>query len=152
MATRTPRKPATAAKKAPAKKAPARKPATNKAPAKKAPAKRPSGRARMAAKKAAAGPVVVIAAPPTGELAASVEAYIASRTSSDDWTPRHDALADTAKVLARTLEDGAGLSTAAVARELRATLADLAPTVKEVSALEQLVARLSAPLGDTEEP
>jgi hypothetical protein len=151
MAARTPAK-RPAAKK-PARKPPARKAPATKPPVKKTPAKRPSGRARMAAKKAAAaGPVVVIAAPPTGELAASVEAYIASRTSSDDWTPRHDALADTAKVLARTLEAGAGLSTAAVARELRATLADLAPTVKEVSALEQLVSRLSAPLGDSEEP
>ena len=148
MAARTAAKRPSPARK-PALKAPARKPVA----AKKAPAKRPSGRARTAAKKAAAAvPTAATSSPPVGELGQSVENYISSRKHADDWTERHDALADTAKVLARTLEDGAGLSTAAVARELRATLADLAPTVKEVSALEQLVARLSAPLGDTEEP
>lgn len=152
MAARPAAKKRPPAKKAPAKR-PARKAPAKKPPAKKAPVKRPSGRARTAAKRAAAqGPVVVVAAAPTGELAASVEAYIAARNTADDWTERHTALADTAKVLARTLEAGAGLSTAAVARELRATLADLAPTVKEVSALEQLLAGLSAPLGDTAEP
>lgn len=135
-----------APKKAPARKAPARKPV-----AKKAPAKRPSGRARTAAKKATTtSPVVVVVA--GGDLSDSVQTYIESRKGADDWTERHDALADTALVLARTLEAGAGLSTAAVARELRATLADLAPAVKEVSALDQLLAGLSAPLGHTEEP
>lgn len=140
-----------AAKRPPAK-APARKkPAAKKAPARKAPAKRPSGRARTAAKKTTTtGPVVVVVA--GGDLSTSVQTYIESRKGADDWTERHDALADTALVLARTLEAGAGLSTAAVARELRATLADLAPAVKEVSALDQLLAGLSAPLGHTEEP
>lgn len=40
--------------------------------------------------------------------------------------PMGEALAEVAFTLARTLDDGAGLATAAVSRELRATLVELA--------------------------
>lgn len=44
--------------------------------------------------------------------------------------PAHDSLAATALVLAKALDDGAGLATAAVARELRATMGALTLTTE----------------------
>lgn len=57
------------------------------------------------------------------------------------------ALAALAVTLAKTLDAGAGLSTAAVARELRATLADLAPKVDDDADRDAaLIADLSTPV------
>jgi len=54
--------------------------------------------------------------------------------------------------LARTLDEGAGLATAAVARELRAVLAGLQPVAaEEPDALDDLIRRLSATPLDTPE-
>lgn len=54
--------------------------------------------------------------------------------------------------LARTLDEGAGLATAAVARELRAVLAGLQPPApQESDALDDLIRRLSATPLDTPE-
>jgi hypothetical protein len=61
-------------------------------------------------------------------------------------------LAETAYRLARTLDDGAGLATAAVARELRATLISLKEAGKGDAASARLLERLSAPLDDPEIP
>jgi hypothetical protein len=60
------------------------------------------------------------------------------------------ALGQVALALARELDAGAGMATAAVARELRATLAALSDDVGEgdIDAIAELVARLSAPVGD----
>ena len=64
-------------------------------------------------------------------------------------------LAEAALTLARSLDDGAGLATAAVARELRATLMELAKGCERddnADPIEELVAQLRepvrAPVGD----
>ncbi|MBI1757989.1 MAG: hypothetical protein HYR62_01955 [Actinobacteria bacterium] len=61
------------------------------------------------------------------------------------------ALAASAAVLARTLDEGAGLSTAAVARELRATVEALTRDGDDGGddTMADLLARLSAPVRDT---
>ena len=57
----------------------------------------------------------------------------------------HAALKALASTLARSLDEGAGLATAAVARELRAALAELQPPdPQEPDALDDLIRRLSA--------
>jgi hypothetical protein len=168
-----------AAKKPAAKKAPSKTPAkrspgraTTKGRASKAPSraagssaptdpppatkKRPSGRARTAAKRAAETPPpppTLPVHPSEGSLADTVDDFIKLRARDEDWTPRHWSLAELAMKLAQALDEGAGLATAAVAREFRATLGELAPaTNSSGTPLEQLLARLSAPLGDGEEP
>jgi hypothetical protein len=58
-------------------------------------------------------------------------------------------LAEASLVLARSLDDGAGLATAAVARELRATLTELAKGCERDSGtdpIEELVAQLRDPV------
>lgn len=69
--------------------------------------------------------------------------------------PMGEALAEMAFTLARTLDDGAGLATAAVSRELRATLVELARL--GVDDDDDLDAQLSTPdlpteIRDTENP
>jgi hypothetical protein len=61
-----------------------------------------------------------------------------------DLNGADSALAETAYALARTLDDGAGANTAAVARELRLTLAELAtdgPADEKDDVVDQLRAR-----------
>ena len=60
------------------------------------------------------------------------------------------ALGQVAIALARFLDAGAGMATAATAKELRATLSVLEGNerVDDGDAIAQLVARLSSPLGD----
>lgn len=61
----------------------------------------------------------------------------------------HEGLAAAALVLARALDGDAGLATAAVARELRATLTALTAGRSEGGDdFEAIVASLSAPVGD----
>ena len=62
--------------------------------------------------------------------------------------PMGEALAELAYTLARALDEGAGMATAAVSRELRAALADL--TSMAVSDDDDLDAQLSTPVRDTE--
>lgn len=64
--------------------------------------------------------------------------------------PAHEGLSASAMVLARSLDDGAGLAVAAVARELRATLAALteAGGGSDGDDFDALLARLSSPVGD----
>jgi hypothetical protein len=58
-------------------------------------------------------------------------------------------LAEVAKTLARSLDDGAGLATAAVARELRATMLALTKTDGGGDdGWDSLLTQLSTPLGD----
>ena len=62
-------------------------------------------------------------------------------------SPAHDALSASALVLARTLDDGAGMAAAAVARELRATLSALSEgRTGDADVLGELTALLSAPV------
>ena len=63
--------------------------------------------------------------------------------------PMGEALAEMAYSLARTLDDGAGLATAAVNRELRANLIEL--TRLGVSDDDDLEDRLSTPVRDAED-
>jgi hypothetical protein len=64
------------------------------------------------------------------------------------------ALANLAVTLARSLDDGAGMATAAVARELRATLTELresaAATEETISKADQLRARRQARIAGAE--
>ena len=64
--------------------------------------------------------------------------------------PMGESLAAMAFTLARTLDEGAGLAVAAVNRELRANLVELASM--GVSGDDDLDERLSAPVRDTPEP
>ena len=59
-------------------------------------------------------------------------------------------LAESALVLARTLDEGAGLAVAAVARELRATMEALRPVEEEHDDLDRFLAGLSAPVRNAE--
>lgn len=69
---------------------------------------------------------------------------------TDPVSPAHEGLAASALVLARTLDEGAGLATAAVARELRATLTALTAGGSDEGEgdFDAIVASLSAPLVD----
>jgi hypothetical protein len=64
--------------------------------------------------------------------------------------PMGEALAEMAFSLAKTLDDGAGLAVAAVNRELRANLVELARM--GVSDDDDLEDRLSTPVRDAEDP
>lgn len=68
-------------------------------------------------------------------------------------SPSHESLAATAVILARTLDEGAGMATAAVSRELRATMDAITKgddlTDDLAAAEREMVARLRAPVGDT---
>jgi hypothetical protein len=71
-----------------------------------------------------------------------------------DLPPGLDGLAAAALVLAQALDDGAGLATAAVARELRATLTKLAEGVRDdgdVDPFAEFTAGLGVPaeVGDS---
>ena len=83
----------------------------------------------------------------TGPVSAAVAADIAR------LTPRLDqpdaSLMALALTLARALDDGAGMATAAVARELRATLAALTPEEHhDDDGFAALIDQLRAPMGD----
>lgn len=65
------------------------------------------------------------------------------------------ALAELARTLAQTLDAGAGLVVAAVARELRATLTALVPPQEEADAFDAAMRRIldgPAPVGDAPNP
>lgn len=61
------------------------------------------------------------------------------------------ALAETAFTLARSLDVGAGMATAAVSRELRATLQALMEACDASGSEAELIARMSSPVGDAPE-
>ena len=64
----------------------------------------------------------------------------------------HDALVAIALTLAWKLDEGAGMATAAVASELRATLSQLIPEVEADDELDDFLAALRTPVGHPEEP
>jgi len=99
------------------------------------------------------------AATATGAAAATVETssngVVRAAVAADlsRLTPRLDkpdaALMALALTLAETLDGGAGMATAAVARELRATLAALTPEAKvDDDGFAALIEQLRAPVGD----
>lgn len=83
--------------------------------------------------------------------ALSVEAAVReSLAGIPEVAPAHAALVATALTLARKLDEGAGLATAAVSRELRSTLDVLTKQEgdDDDDALSDFVSRLSAPMGN----
>jgi hypothetical protein len=82
-----------------------------------------------------------------GPVERKVRADIASVMTAH---PMGEALAEMSYNLARALDDGAGLATAAVNRELRANLTELARLA--VNDSDDLADELSAPVRDTPEP
>jgi hypothetical protein len=92
------------------------------------------------------------AQPPSGPVEARVRDDVEKLLTAH---PMGESLAEMAFTMARTLDDGAGLAVAAVSRELRATLVELARL--GVGDDDDLDAELSAPSGvaevrDPEEP
>jgi hypothetical protein len=76
-----------------------------------------------------------------------VESAVVADLESLDLKPGSASLAASAVALARKLDEDAGLATAAVARELRATMTALVPVEDGTSSdIDDLVAALSAPL------
>jgi hypothetical protein len=84
--------------------------------------------------------VELVVSPKYGPVEGKVRADIAALVTSH---PMGEALAEMAYALARTLDEGAGLAVAAVNRELRANLVELARL--GVDADDDLDARLSTP-------
>jgi hypothetical protein len=84
-----------------------------------------------------------------GEVEAAVRAVVAELGELDGVQP---ALAAAAYMLARQLDSGAGMATAAVARELRETLRALTEASDADDVASRLAAELSAPVGYAEEP
>lgn len=83
-----------------------------------------------------------------GPVEAKVREDVAALVSSH---PMGEALAEMAYALARELDDGAGLATAAVNRELRANLLELS-RLGVTSDDDEFEARLSTPVRDGEDP
>ena len=82
---------------------------------------------------------------------ARVTALIESLRQAGPIDTRDEALGQLALTLAKALDEGAGMATAAVARELRATLADLARD-RDDGDDDDWTSGLSAPVWDTQEP
>ena len=94
-----------------------------------------------------AAPTQPVDEPRYGPVEAKVRADIGALISSH---PMGEALAEMAFTLARTLDEGAGLAIAAVNRELRANLVELARL--GVADDDDLDAALSTPVRDDPEP
>ena len=91
--------------------------------------------------------------PPTtdrGAMETAVASNLDRLRRADAINPDREALCELALTLARTLDDGAGMAVAAVARELRATLDALvrseAPIDDDIS---RFITALSTPIRDT---
>jgi hypothetical protein len=81
-----------------------------------------------------------------GPLERAVRADVRAKPST---SPVAASLRQVAYSLARQLDAGAGMAAAAIAKELRATLDQLTRTDDDSDdELEQLISRLSAPMGD----
>ena len=85
---------------------------------------------------------------PATSVEGAVRANLLKLHQAGDLDDKKSALSEVAVVLARTLDDGAGLATAAVARELRATLEALIKetTTNDDTQFNDLFARLSTPI------
>lgn len=90
-----------------------------------------------------------------GRIERSTAEFVRELHAEGDLTAAAVPLSKVALELARTLDAGAGLATAAVARELRATLAGLAPKGGEPGdddLFSRLERELSSPMGDDPQP
>jgi hypothetical protein len=86
--------------------------------------------------------VVTLVTESYGPVEAQVRADIVALGDLDGIQP---SLAQTAYTLARALDDGAGMATAAVARELRATLEQIVEVGDDGGAAASLYEQLSRP-------
>jgi hypothetical protein len=105
------------------------------------PEKRPSGRSRTAAKRPKP-----LRNPSMGSVLAAVEADLADLALAG---PVDRTLAESARSLARSLDGDAGMAAAAISRELRAVLGELAPKEEhgdgDTDALSKLLKSLARP-------
>jgi hypothetical protein len=85
---------------------------------------------------------------PAATVEGALRANLAKLHQAGDLNEKKSALTEVAIVLARTLDVGAGLATAAVARELRATLEAMIKetTTNDDTQFNDLLARLSTPI------
>lgn len=81
-------------------------------------------------------------------LVSVVDAVEGVLVTAEAVHPAHHALYAIAIALAQKLDEGAGMATAAVASELRATLADLLVGEERDDDVDRFIAGLSAPVGD----
>lgn len=89
--------------------------------------------------------------PPPATNETRVLALLDSLRQASPVDTRDEALGQLALTLAKTLDEGAGMATAAVARELRATLADLARD-RDDGDDDDWTSGLPAPVWDAKEP
>jgi hypothetical protein len=82
-------------------------------------------------------------------LVEAVRKYVAARRGDDDWVDELEPIAELAISLAVSID--AGNVTGPMARELRMTLAELAPLEVHADAFDLLAAELSAAMGDAED-
>ena len=82
-------------------------------------------------------------------IADAVGKFVASRRADDDWSAELEPVAALAVALAQSMD--AGNVTGPMAKELRATLAALAPVEVHADAFDLLAAELSAAMGDAED-
>ena len=89
-----------------------------------------------------------------GPVERAVAALVAELVESGELGPHGAVLAVSVAELARTLDNGAGLATAGVHKELRATLAELSPRGgdDDDDLFSRLERELSSPLGDDPQP
>ena len=94
---------------------------------------RPTGRARIQ-------PVEVVSEV-EGETEIAVRGLLVTLRAGRDWTPGDEVLAAQATRLARALDRGAGMATAAISRELRAIVSQLPHAPAPDGALDKLMSR-----------
>lgn len=81
-----------------------------------------------------------------------VDAVSATVDAATEVHPAHGSLVAIALTLAQKLDEGAGMATAAVAAELRATLDDILREAGDDDELNGFLAGLSAPVEQRKEP
>lgn len=90
--------------------------------------------------------------PPSPAPVCVVDAVRSTLDGAPPVAAAHDALVAIALTLAEKLDEGAGMATAAVAAELRATLADLVKEVEEDDVLDRFLTGLRTPVDDPAKP
>lgn len=83
-----------------------------------------------------------------GTMTATLSDLLSVRRNDDDWSPKHEALASVARMLAATLDAGAGLATAGITKEYRQVLDALTEVTDAGDSFDALLAELSAEMGD----
>jgi hypothetical protein len=92
-------------------------------------------------------PAKKLAQPPKS-IGVTLAELLAARRLDADWSPKHEALASVAQMLAATLDAGAGLATAGITKEYRTVLEALTEVDDAGDAFDALLAELSSEMGD----